>query len=124
MNNNFQLSPTTISLEHVPGELHLIQLLQKPLKFSINNKLIKSGRLLLFRRVHYFIQLALLTEKGVRENFEIPIPFRIESHEEDNLLYFDYRLTSLGVEIPQLPEKVNSIFFDRILEIDSSVSLR
>lgn len=119
--NNFQLSPTTISLEHVPGESYFIDLLQKPLRFSINNELIKSGKLLLFRRVHYFIQLALLTNKGARENFEIPIPFRIESHEEDHLLYFDYRLASLGIAVPQLPEKINSIFFDRILEIDSSV---
>jgi hypothetical protein len=108
----------TIGFDHIPGEDFLIYCLQKNLHFSINNKTIKRGRLLLFRKFHYFIQIALLTEKGVRENFEIPIPFGVEFYSEDGLIYFDYRLKALEVDsLPKIPEKVTSAYFDKILEI-------
>ena len=111
---------TTIHLDQVPGEPFLISCLQKNMNFSINNKLIKKGRLLLFRRVHYYIQIALLTEKNLRENFEIPIPFKVENYSDEGLLYFDYRLDSLQVDVlPRIPDKVPSIYFDKILEIQT-----
>lgn len=108
-NNNF---------EQLPGEEILISCLQKNLSFTINNKQLKRGRLLLFRRFHYFIQLSLLSEKGVRENIEVPIPFNIEHHSTEGLIYFDYRLKSLQVAtLPKLPDKIQSVYFDKILEI-------
>lgn len=111
---------TTIHLDQVPGEPFLISCLQKNMNFSINNKTIKCGRLLLFRRVHYYIQIALLTEKNLRENFEIPIPFKVENYSDEGLLYFDYRLDSLQVDnMPRIPDKVSSIYFNRILEIQT-----
>jgi hypothetical protein len=107
-----------LSLDHVPGEQYLIPWLQKQVSFSIGDKIIKRGRLLLFRRIHYYIQIALMTEKNVRENFEIPIPFSVENHETDGLLYFDYRLSSLHLEnMPPVPKKVSSSYFNKILEI-------
>jgi hypothetical protein len=109
---------SAVHLDQVPGEAFLVNCLQKSLNFSINNKTIKRGKLLLFRRFHYFIQIALLSEKGTRENFDIPIPFKIEDYLEEGLLYFDYRLKSLEVEnLPIMSEKVSSIYFDKILEI-------
>lgn len=111
----------TTSLAHpdqIPGEQFLVHCLQKNISFSVNNKVIKRGKLLLFRRFHYFIQIALLTERGTRENFDIPIPFNIEDYLEEGLLYFDYRVKSLEVEnLPFITEKVSSIYFDKILEI-------
>ena len=108
-------------LDQVPGESFLISCLQKPINFSINNKTIKKGRLLLFRKAHYFIQISLLTEKGTRENFDVPIPFKIENYMDEGLMYFDYRLESLNVEtLPRFPEKITSIYFNKILEITSS----
>lgn len=110
----------SINLEQIPGEKFLISFLQKNLKFSINNKIVKKGRLILFRRFHYFIQISLLSEKGTRENFDLPIPFKVENYEDDGLLYFDYRLKSLEVEnLPKISQKVCSIYFDKILEIQN-----
>jgi hypothetical protein len=107
-----------LSIDQIPGESYLIECLQKNVCFFINNKAIKRGKLLLFRRYHYFIQLALMTEKGARENMDIPIPFNVESHLEDGVLYFDYRLKSLEVEnLPDISNKVSSIYFDKILEM-------
>ena len=111
---------STFQLDQVPGEPFLVSCLQKNMDFSINNKTVKKGRLLLFRRVHYYIQIALLTEKNLRENFEIPIPFKVEDYSDEGLLYFDYRLDSLQVDIlPRIPDKVPSIYFNKILEIQS-----
>jgi hypothetical protein len=109
---------SSLHLDQVPGEPYLVSLLQKNLNFLINNKLVRKGKLLLFRRVHYFIQIALMSEKGNRENFEIPIPFKVENYSEEGLLYFDYRVKSLEVDdLPRIPDKVSSMYYDKILEI-------
>lgn len=105
-------------LEQIPGERFLTDCLQKNVSFSVNNKAIKRGRLILFKRFHYFIQISLLSERGLRENFDIPIPFKIECYKDEGLLYFDYRLKSLEVDyLPLIKDKVSSIYFDKILEI-------
>lgn len=108
----------TNSTHPVPEERFFINNLQKQIHFLINDRLIKKGRLMLFRKSNYFIQISLFNEKKHRENFEIPIPFKVECHEEDGLMYFDYRISSLEVKnLPKIPEKVISIYFDKILEI-------
>jgi hypothetical protein len=107
-----------MNLDTIPGEEFLINCLQRPISFSIKNKTIKKGRLLLFRRSHYFIQVSLETNRKTRESFDIPFPFAVEHYENDGLLYFDYRLPSLNVSaLPKLPEKVTSVYFNNILEI-------
>lgn len=107
------------SLTSAPNEQALVTFLQKPINFYLNNKLIKCGRLILFRKVHYSIQISILNNKqSNKENFEIPIPFNVEFHEEENLLYFDYRISSLKVEsLPTIYKRPSSNYFDKILEI-------
>lgn len=107
--------------DSVYPEHFLTKNLQQHMTFLINGRIIKRGRLLLFRRQHYYIQLALASEKNLRENFDIPIPFEVELYPEDKLAYFDYRLDSLKVEsMPILPKKVSSSFFNKILEVNIS----
>jgi hypothetical protein len=109
---------TEYGTEDLPGQKFLMSCLQKPIKFSINNKIIKQGKLLLFRKTHYYIQISLYTAKATRENFEIPFPFKWENYQKEGLLYFDYRITSLGVDnLPPIVKKVSSSYFDKILEI-------
>ena len=116
-NNPF---PSTITIDQVPGERFLVSCLQKQILFSINNKIIKKGRLLLFRRVHYFIQIVLSTEKNNRESFEVPIPFKVENYIDEGLLYFDYRVNSLNLSSALfLPKKVHSSYFNKILELSA-----
>lgn len=106
--------------EDLPGHKFFISCLQKPVKFSVNNKIIKQGKLLLFKKTHYYIHISLYTTKATRENFEIPFPFKWENYQREGLLYFDYRMASLGVEcVPPILKKVSSSYFDRILEIQT-----
>ncbi len=107
--------------EEMPGEDFLVSGLQKKISLSVGERVIKRGRLILFKKVHYFIQLCIVNEKNVRENMEIPLPFDIEIHKEENLMYFDYRVSALKVKsIPPIPDKVSSSFFNKILEISFS----
>jgi hypothetical protein len=108
------------SSEQIPGESFLMSCLQKRLVFCINSKVIKRGKLLLFRKSHYFIQFTILTEKGTKENMDIPFPFKCEDYSDEGLMYFDYRVESLQLEnLPKIPFKVASIYFNKILEIQT-----
>lgn len=105
-------------MEQIPSEPFLMSCLQEIVTFTIGDKILKRGRLLLFKRAHYFIHFSLMTEKNTRENLEIPIPFNIEDYSDEGLIYFDYRLNSLKVKnLPPIPEKINSLYLDKILEI-------
>ena len=102
----------------IPGESFLIKCLQQQVKFSLNNRAIKQGKLLLFCKAHYYIQLSISTDKSARENFEVPFPFQVEIHENEGLMYFDYRLSSLGTSvIPSPRKKISSSYYDKILEM-------
>lgn len=115
---NHLIAPTIITFDEVPGEPFLLDCLQKQVVFSIGDKALKKGKLLLFRRVHYFIQISLMSDKNTRENFEIPIPFKVENYKDEGLLYFDYRVSSLNVKsLPKIPEKISSTYFNKILEL-------
>lgn len=102
----------------IPGENFLLTSLQKDLIFYLGNKTIKQGKLLLFKRSHFFIQITLLNAKKEKENFEIPFPFKIEEYDEEGVMYFDYRVETLNVEnLPPIKNKVSSSYFNKILEI-------
>lgn len=103
---------------HSYGEAFLTKCLQQRISLRINNKTVKRGRFLLFRRNHFFIQITILNEKNQRESFEIPFPLKAESYDEEGLLYFDYRLSSLNLKSSIFPtKKVSSTYYNKILEI-------
>ena len=99
-------------------------LLQKQLKFIIKNKQVKKGKLILFKQNNYHLEL-MMEMNGDNKKFEIPIPYDAEVWEDDNLVYFDYRLTTLGKNNPKLqklirsiPKEGNNKYYDTILEIE------
>jgi hypothetical protein len=110
--------PALISLDQVPGEPFFMKCLQKQIVVSMDNRTLRKGKLMLFSRSNYYILISLMSEKGHRENMEVPIPFNIEYHEDEGLMYFDYRVSALRTEIlPNFEGKTTSSFFNKILEI-------
>lgn len=102
----------------------LKSLLQKDIKLSISNRQYRKGKLLLFKQNNYHIELTVRKNDIDIKGFEIPIPFAIESWEDDGLIYFDYRLAKLSNNdkvlhsmLTQLPNEGNNKFYDKILEI-------
>jgi hypothetical protein len=122
------ISVASTYLEEIPGEKFLTRLLQSPVKFIIGHKTIKQGKLVLFRRAHYYIHITLLTSKNNKESFEIPIPFKVEEYHQEGLAYFDYRIQNLSGLDTDLNKKLLKVrvkninpsqYYNRILEIQA-----
>lgn len=122
------ISVASTFLEEIPGEGFLTKHLQAPIKFVLGQKTIKQGRLVLFKRAHYYLHITLLTSKNIKESFEIPIPFKVEEYVHEGLAYFDYRvqgLCGLNEELNARLSKVKikntnpSQYFNKILEIQA-----
>jgi hypothetical protein len=122
------ISVASTFLEEIPGEGFLQRHLQNPIKFILGHKIIKQGRLVLFKRAHYYLHITLLTSKSNKESFEIPIPFKVEEYQHEGLAYFDYRLQGLcglGEDINNRLSKAKikntnpSQYYNKILEIQA-----
>lgn len=102
----------------------LTNLLQQKITLEIDGKVIKTGKLILFTSKYFFISLTIETLKKSKEKVEIPIPFNIEVHEEDKLIYFDYRLNTLtktNTPAKEILEKMSvskNKFYNKILIIE------
>lgn len=102
-------------------------LLQKNLTLELGKKVFKQGKLIIFQQKNFYLSFIMNTEKKDREKIEIPIPFETEIHENDNLVYFDYRIKTLAKHAPEIennlmvyPSKVaGNKFWDTILTISS-----
>lgn len=96
--------------------------LQRNLVFSIDNKIIKDGNLLLYKKNDYYIVLYLKTNNQEQKKFEIPYPFRIERYE--NYFILNYTLSSISkndselyYRLISLNQKSNSRFYNSKLMI-------
>lgn len=122
------INVSNIFLEQIPGEEFFFKNLQSQISFTLGSKTIRKGRLIIFKKVHFFIQISLLTTKGTQETFEIPIPFKTEHYPEENLIYFDYRTSSLIDDEDinftlkqQLTKNSPSQYLNKILEIQTFI---
>lgn len=76
-------------------------LLQKNLTIELGNKVFKQGKLILFYQKNFYLTFLMDTAKSKREKVEIPIPYEVEIHKADDLVYFDYRLKTLAKHAPE-----------------------
>jgi|688.fasta_scaffold808372_2 hypothetical protein len=120
------MSVASIYLDSTPGEEFLKEHLQKRLSLVLGRKNIKTGKLMIYRRTHYFLQLTLQNSRNNIENIEIPFPFNTEHYPNENVIYFDYRIKSLTTNDQFLLKALTdyriknitpSQYFDKILEI-------
>lgn len=103
-------------------------LLQKNLNLELGVKTYKQGKLILFYQKNFYLTFVMDTAKKKNEKVEIPIPFGTEVHEEDNLVYFDYRIKTLAKHAPEIetnlivyPARVaGNKFWDTILTINAT----
>jgi hypothetical protein len=100
-------------------------LLQKNITIEIKNKTYKQGKLLIFHQKNFYITFILNSSKKEKEKIEIPIPYDVEFHKDEGLIYFDYRLKTLAKFSPEIetyllfyPKKVAANkFWDTIITI-------
>jgi hypothetical protein len=122
------ISVASTFLEEIPGESFLTNALQSSIKFTLGQKVIKQGRLVLFKRAHYYLHITLNTTKNNKESFEIPIPFKVEIYPHEGLAYFDYRIQGLCGLDENLNDRLSKIkikntnpsqYYNKILEIQA-----
>ena len=113
------------TIDNTDIEVCLKGILQRKIKINLKNKQIKKGKLILFKQNNYHLELTIKREDGDLKKFEIPIPFKVEQHNDEGLVYFDYRFATLGQGnnellniLRKLPKEGNSKFYDQILEIE------
>jgi hypothetical protein len=104
-------------------------LLQRTITMEIANKTFKEGKLLLFYQKNFYLTFIMDTAKKDKEKIEIPIPYDVEIHEEDDLVFFDYRLKTLTKHSPETEnylkvyssKKNSNKFWNTILTIDAKL---
>lgn len=103
-------------------------LLQKEIVIELKNKTHKQGKVVLFYQKNFYITLVMNTLKKDKEKVELPIPYGVEFHEDEELIYFDYRIKTLSKHAPEIetnlliyPKKISgNKFWDSILLINAS----
>jgi len=103
-------------------------LLQKEIVIELKNKTHKQGKVVLFYQKNFYITLVMNTPKKDKEKVELPIPYGVEFYEDEDLIYFDYRIKTLSKHAPDIetnllvyPKKISgNKFWDSILLINAS----
>lgn len=71
---------------------------QKMISLSVKDESIKKGKFLLIKNCvvgnNYFFELIIERSKKL-DSIKIPYPFNIEEYPEENLLFMDYRISTL-----------------------------
>jgi hypothetical protein len=103
---------------------------QKKIRLSLKDDYIKEGQFILYRSMllhnNFYLELHIKTSKKI-EMVKIPYPFKTEDHTDENLVLFDYRISSLSSD-PQILKILNKFkpidkvglnrFYDAILQIE------
>lgn len=93
-------------LDDLEETLKLI--LQKDLKFVINDKVVREGTLILFNIKDYYISFNIRTKKDIVKVYEIPVPFRTEMN--TNSVIFDYTINNIIKGDPVRRYLINSLY--------------
>lgn len=104
---------------------------QKTICLCVKNEILKKGKFLLIRNQvignNYYYDIVIERSKKL-DVVKIPYPFDIEEHEDENIIFLDYRISCLfnknkNLElllnewIKEVDIKSTNKFFDNILEI-------
>lgn len=105
-------------------EPYFSNLLQRELVFSIDNKPIKRGKLILFNVKDFTITFFLL-HNNEQKRYELPYPFLINS--DKDVVSLDYRLETLShnndsilIKLRSLNKKKNIKIYDSIVTISEA----
>ena len=72
---------------------HVKELLLKNVVFTINEKTVRRGKLLICNQDEYYIKFVLQTNKNVNKNYEVPYPYSVCSNESQ--VIFSYKILDL-----------------------------
>jgi hypothetical protein len=96
--------------------------LQRDIVFSVDNKIIKEGKLILLSQNEYYINFYLKGASGETKLYEIPYPFDVELMDNYALLYYDIESITQGDDdlyfrLLSLNRKPNNKLYNSIMMI-------
>lgn len=68
-------------------------ILLKQVVFTIDEKTVRRGKIMLFSSNDYYVKFVLQTNKNIIKNYEIPYPYRVLTG--NNFVRFSYQLSDL-----------------------------
>jgi hypothetical protein len=95
--------------EHL--EKHINGLLQRKVEICLNNKTLKTGKLILFSVKDFYICFTLLIN-NVRKIYEIPYPFKFEYSNSDIILFYQEKYITFKEKKP--------LFYSDIFKVKSN----
>lgn len=106
-------------------EKDMASIFQKNLRFKINNKILKEGKLILFSFKEFYLHFKLHVTGNTYKYIELPYPYNYKIN--SSCILFDYTNTSLSknnsdvdVLIKLLKRTKHSKFYDNTLIIEIS----
>jgi hypothetical protein len=75
-------------------ERELEHLLQRKVKFTINDKITRRGKLLIYQVKDFYITFTLITASGDKKTYDLPYPFKVTTTLDGAI--FDYTLNTLS----------------------------
>lgn len=105
-------------------ERDLFNFINQKIEVVLHDKKIKGGKLHSIKCQPFFIEIYLEDSPNKIDKFKLPFPFGREFHEDDMLLFLDYRLATynknLNVEfnVEETEHLMVHKFFDTILTIN------
>lgn len=100
-------------------------ILQRDVRFVINNKVLREGKLILFNLKDYYIECMFIVKTGQQKVYEIPAPFNI--YIKPDKILFDYSTKSaikgsventVAVKMLAMDTGKKSKFYDNVLTIE------
>lgn len=101
----------------------LFSLYNRDIKIELGTKEIKSGIFDSFKVNPFFIEVFIKKNPEKIDKVRLPYPFLVEQHEEDGLVFFDYRIATFNKNTKSDFDKetVSNLnhhkYFDKILTI-------
>lgn len=96
---------------------------QKNITISVDDKIVYSGRLILFKHKTYYYQMLINKDKGKRSTILIPYPFAVEIC-DDGTIMLDYRNETLAEgdkliinSINRMRKPSKSVFYNNIAKV-------
>ena len=94
-------------MNNVEIEPHLKDILQRNVKFVVNDKVLREGKVIIFYIKDFYISFTLLTKKDQTKTYDIPLPYHVSS--SHNCLIFDYSLYKIHRNIPALKRLIENV---------------
>ena len=99
-------------------------LLQRQVRFVVNNKVLKEGRIVVFNIKDFYISFVIHTKKQQTKTYEIPVPYSISTHKNNVLFNYSNKLIAKNSKCFTLIKVISkeigkkSKLFDNMLTIE------